>query len=373
MKLMMLYLLSLLFISCKKNTPVETELNIISKIDVVINCIPFPTEKYLRIPYTLRFWEFEKDGLTLQQIKIFNYNTKHELMTIEKDALPEIYKSPIEQNSYFHQDEISHYYLSVQLPVIQEQEKPSKIFHKFLFKDTLNNITVVIEGAEFTPRLNETPLAISSPVKGKNWAFVNQSTMDYHFYVLFFVDGKIYYGERFAFDNLRMNDDLSSFFIGDPKVNESYFNYKDTLYAVADGTVVEIKDNRPENHGDAADVVFNSTDEFGGNYIIIDLGNGYYAAYAHCVPKSFMVSIGSKVKEGEPIALLGNSGNSTAPHLHFQIMDRANLLFSNGLPFVIKSYTKIAEADENSGEVKRVTPTKFYNVMMEQTSVINFD
>ncbi len=372
-KFILLFIITSLFVTCTEDTTFEAEINQEHKIDVVINDIPFLTEKYLRIPYTLKFWEYEKEGLKLQQIKIMDYNNNKKLMTIEKDAFPVIFKEPLDQNQYFQQDKISHYYLSIQLPIPHEEDKPSKIFHKFLFNDTINNKTVVIEGGELIPRLYEYPISISSPVKGKNWAFVNQSTMDYHFYVLFFMDGKIYCGERFAFDNLQMNNDISTIFEGDAKVNNSYFNYMDTLYAVADGKVIEIKDNLPENNGDAQDVTFNSVDELGGNYIIIDIGNGRFAAYAHCVPKSFMVKVGSIVKEGDPIALLGNSGNSTAPHLHFQIMDRANLLFSNGLPFVLKNFTKIAEADEDSGEIKKIPTTKFYNKMMEQTSVINFE
>ncbi|MCX6285893.1 MAG: M23 family metallopeptidase [Bacteroidetes bacterium] len=49
------------------------------------------------------------------------------------------------------------------------------------------------------------------------------------------------------------------------------------------------------------------------------MGNGCNAMYAHCVKGSFMVKAGDKVKKGQPLALLVNSGNSDAPHLHFEI------------------------------------------------------
>lgn len=338
------------------------------KIKVIINDIPFQTEKYLRIPYTLQMWEYEKEGLDLEQIVVLDYNSKAELMRINKADLPEIFKDPLPASPYFIFDRIFHYYLSIQLPIPLEQTKPSRIYHRFTFNDTVQNKTVTIEGAAFSPRLNETPIAISSPLKDSNMVFVNQSTMGYHFYVLFFVSGNIFRGERFAFDSVRLNDDYSEMFDGDPKVNESYFNYRDTLYAVADGTVIRIRDGRPENNGNAKDVPINTVDELGGNYLVLDIGGGLYAYYAHCVPHSFLVKEGDAVKEGQPIGLLGNSGNSDAPHLHFEITDGPDILFSNGVPFVLKWYMKTGETESGPAVPKKVT-----NSMMEENTVISFE
>ena len=130
-------------------------------------------------------------------------------------------------------------------------------------------------------------------------------------------------------------------------MNTSYFNYGSTLYAVADGVVVHVQDGLPENSGDAQDVKFKSTMELAGNFLVLDIGGGRYAYYCHCIPQSFLVRVGDRVKEGDPVALLGNSGNSTAPHLHFQITDGPAFFSSNGIPFVIKEYTKTGEVDES--------------------------
>ena len=337
------------------------------KIEVVINDIPFKTEVYHRIPYTLKTWEWEEEGLKLEQIQILDHNTKRMLQTIEEEDLPHVHKNPIPFIPVFTSDEIFHYYLSIQLPIELSKNIPTRISHRFILKDTLTNREITVEGGIFTPRTDKTPLSIASPVKGDNWIFINQSTNDYHFYTLFFVDGNLWRGERFAFDNLQLNDQMNVFFEGDPKVNESYFNYRDTLYAVADGTVLKVVDGRPENRGDAHDLVFATMDEYGGNYVILDIGNSRYALYAHCVPNEFLVSEGDILKEGDPIGLLGNSGNSTAPHLHFQITDGPNLLFSNGKPFVIKSYTKVGNF-----ETGPITPATYTNAMMEEQSIISF-
>ncbi len=54
--------------------------------------------------------------------------------------------------------------------------------------------------------------------------------------------------------------------------------------------------------------------------------------------KSIKVTQGEKVNEGQELAQVGHSGNSTAPHLHFQLMDSANLLKAKGLPCCFKQY-----------------------------------
>ena len=70
-----------------------------------------------------------------------------------------------------------------------------------------------------------------------------------------------------------------------------------------------------------------------GNHVILDLGHGFYAAYAHMIPGSIRVKEGQRVKVGQVLGNLGNSGNSAEPHLHFQIMNAPNFVAAEGLPF----------------------------------------
>ncbi|GIE97594.1 M23 family metallopeptidase [Paractinoplanes rishiriensis] len=71
-----------------------------------------------------------------------------------------------------------------------------------------------------------------------------------------------------------------------------------------------------------------------GNHIVIDMGEGRYALYAHLKRGSASVRPGDRVETGQQIAECGNSGNSSEPHLHFQVMDRSWPSFAAGLPFV---------------------------------------
>jgi Peptidase family M23 len=68
-----------------------------------------------------------------------------------------------------------------------------------------------------------------------------------------------------------------------------------------------------------------------GNHVVIDLG-GVYALLAHLRRQSTRVTVGQRVAAGEQVAECGNSGNSTEPHLHFQLMDHRHAVFAAGLP-----------------------------------------
>jgi murein DD-endopeptidase MepM/ murein hydrolase activator NlpD len=92
--------------------------------------------------------------------------------------------------------------------------------------------------------------------------------------------------------------------------------------------------------------------EIGGNRVILDLGNGRYAAYAHMAPHSVTVHVGDHVKTGEKLGLLGNTGNTTGPHLHFQISDRPSLLDTTALPFVFEKMVLEERTTANADEME---------------------
>ena len=118
---------------------------------------------------------------------------------------------------------------------------------------------------------------------------------------------------------MKVNDDHKTF-TGDQLKNENYLAEGNNALAVANGTVVEVKDSIPENvPGINSRAVPITLETVGGNHVIIDIGGGYYAFYAHLKPGGVKVKLGDKVKRGQVIGLVGNTGNSTEPHLHFHI------------------------------------------------------
>jgi murein DD-endopeptidase MepM/ murein hydrolase activator NlpD len=137
-------------------------------------------------------------------------------------------------------------------------------------------------------------------------------------------------------------------FRGDPAKNADWSAYGAEVLAVADAIVSDLKDGIPENDptSDKKAVPIN-LETVGGNYIILDLGGGNYAFYAHLQPKSIRVKVGDHVRRGQVLALLGNSGNSDAPHLHFHVTNGNSPLGAEGVPYVLEWF-----------EVQGILPSK---------------
>lgn len=123
---------------------------------------------------------------------------------------------------------------------------------------------------------------------------------------------------------------------GNQKENSSYLAWGQEALAVADATVVTVKDGIPENvPGLTSRAVAITLETIGGNHVILDLGGGRYAFYAHLQPGKIRVKAGDKVRRGDVLGLVGNSGNSTEPHLHFHVSYANSPLASEGIPYVI--------------------------------------
>jgi murein DD-endopeptidase MepM/ murein hydrolase activator NlpD len=148
----------------------------------------------------------------------------------------------------------------------------------------------------------------------------------------------LYDSQRFAIDYMRLNA-AGELVHGDPGVVDDYVDYGAQVLAVADGTVVQaldrLPDQKPGKLPDPADITLETVD---GNNVVLDLGDGHYAFYAHLQKGSVTVQVGQHVTRGTVLGLLGNSGNTSAPHLHFHLMDGPSVLGSDGLPYVISGF-----------------------------------
>jgi murein DD-endopeptidase MepM/ murein hydrolase activator NlpD len=112
--------------------------------------------------------------------------------------------------------------------------------------------------------------------------------------------------------------------------------------------VVRVEDGAPEQVPGALPTGM-TANTAAGNHVIVDIGHGRFAAYAHIQPGSFRVKEGDRVRRGDVLGKLGNTGNTTNPHLHFQITDRPSVVSGNGLPFVIEDFKSSGVVDGLDG------------------------
>jgi Peptidase family M23 len=180
------------------------------------------------------------------------------------------------------------------------------------------------------------PVAISSPLKGEGWCAANgPGNASGHRRALIPVGGAAHIAQRFAIDWIQLRPDGGTF-TGDRLDNKNYRAYGSDVMAVADATVVTVKDGIPQNvPGINSRAVPITLETVGGNHVILDLGSGHFAFYAHLQPGQIRVKEGDRVKRGQVLALLGNSGNSTEPHLHFHVANVNSPLASEGLPYAL--------------------------------------
>jgi murein DD-endopeptidase MepM/ murein hydrolase activator NlpD len=188
-------------------------------------------------------------------------------------------------------------------------------------------------------------VAISSPLRGNHWLAANgPSNTSGHRQALIPIDGHAAISQRFAIDWVQLRDDGKTF-QGDEKDNKNYMAYGHEAYAVADGIVSETKDGIPENvPGINSRAVPITLETVGGNHVIIDIGGGHFAFYAHLQPGSLRVKLGDHVRRGQVVGLVGNSGNSTEPHLHFHIENGSSPLGAEGLPYQLASFEVVGKA-----------------------------
>ena len=209
---------------------------------------------------------------------------------------------------------------------------PTSLRHRITADDqTLEGATVAVR--------TEKPLVLGPPLRGADWVAGNgPSNASVHRRVLIALNGVLHIAQRFAIDWVQVGADRKTF-DGDQKDNTSYRAYGHEILAVADGAVVSTTDGIPENiPGSTSRAVAITPETIGGNNVILDLGDGHFAFYAHIQPGSLRVKVGDKVRRGQTLGLVGNSGNSTEPHLHFHVSDGPLALQSEGLPYVLESF-----------------------------------
>ena len=219
------------------------------------------------------------------------------------------------------------------------------------------------------PVATDAPL-IGPPLRGGPWLAANgPSNGSGHRRAMIAIDGTPDIAQRFAIDWVKI-DDSSSTHHGDPANNANYYAEDNDALAVADGRVVATKDGLPENvPGADSRAVPITLETVGGNHIIIDIGGGHYAFYAHLRPGSLRVKVGDRVKRGQVIAHVGNTGNSTEPHLHFHISDANSPLGSEGIPYRLDSFQVVGACRSFTSCERRAPVTHHGEIPLANTLV----
>ena len=230
------------------------------------------------------------------------------------------------------------------------------------------------------------PVVISPPLSGSGWWNGNGccAVISPHRGATLPVNGDFKLPEQFAIDWVQLND-RNGCCTGPVKQLGSWPFFGVPILAAADGVVVDKVDGMAEQvPGEVKGI---NAQNAAGNNIIEDIGGGHYLLYAHMQTGSIPgdIAVGTRLKRGQQIGKLGNTGSSTAPHLHFQVMDRPSALNATGLPFVFDRQILEGRVTDTAGHadstyeaggtvtVERGTPTEQVDRMPLQGQIFSFE
>ncbi len=210
----------------------------------------------------------------------------------------------------------------------------------------------------------QSPITYRAPVDGRWYVMASGDASQHHRWVV---------SSEYAIDIARLGADMRSY-TGDGTHLTDYVTYGQPIRAVADGVVVAARNDREDNSamlrqpGEAFDaymqrvmqmqqgiIMQGGFEAAAGNYALIRHANGEHSLYAHLKHGSVRVNPGDNVTAGAQIAEAGSSGNSTEPHLHFQLIDGPDLNAARGLPIIFSDlrpeWVSIAGRHLRSGDV----------------------
>ena len=302
--------------------------------------IPVPVNGQTALVYELHLTNFGQGALELRELAI-DAGTQH--VTYRDSALAALLQSAGSMDmASARLDPGKRTIVFLWLPVPKGSAVPRALTHRFTFgildtadvrrdqgtESSLDSIVVRVSA--------EAPLHIRPPLAGGEWVDAGPSNDSDHRRTVAAIGGAVFIGQRFALDLVKVGPNGDTHH-DDDHVRENYWGFGTPVHAVAAGEVVAVVDGIADNVPHAPLPRF-TLQTLAGNYVIVRLAPARYAAYAHLERGSVRVRLHQRVAAGQILGLLGNSGQSTAPHLHFQIADGPSILGAEGVPYTFERY-----------------------------------
>jgi hypothetical protein len=224
-------------------------------------------------------------------------------------------------------------------------------------------------GAQFTveePVLDPDTnvLKIGNPLQGDSWVASNSldNIMSAHRRAIMRVNASSQVMvQKFAIDWVKYAPDRT-LYAGNGSRNEDWHCFGSELYAVAPGTVVRVKSDLVDHPPFNLPPYELTLETALGNNVIIDIGGGAFAMYAHMRHNSSAVRVGDSVQKGQVVGLLGNTGSSDGPHLHLHVSTCESGITCVDRPYVLEEYTSL-------NRLPNYPPFVFYTGPTEDTPV----
>jgi len=336
------------------------------RVEVVCPSPPIPVKVAERnvLVYELHITNFDVVPLTLKRLEVFADADKSQpLKTISADALSATMlevgsgmgsSSGAKDSQIIGPGRRAVVFLWIELGLDKlglDIRPPRSLSHRLVFaagapgdatggamaESTLEDFPVLVS--------QDAVPVISPPFDGGAWVAGDGPANDSsHRRSISAIDGQIHIAQRFAADWVKVGSNGDSHHDGTTR-NENWWGYGEPIHAVADGEVTQVLDGIPENTPRVLPKQV-TLDNIVGNYVILRIAPNRYATYAHLQTGSIKVAVHDHVTRGIVIARLGNTGQATAPHLHFQVTDGDAVLQSEGVPFIFANFTDLGPGSD---------------------------
>jgi len=319
--------------------------------EVLFPPIPVKSEGRSHLVYELHLTNFSRREVTLHKIEVLKQD-KRLIKAYEGDRLTECLTrpgKPLDVENKLTLEGGARAVLFVMASFEKSAEIPDILTHRVsveYLRGTGERVLLQGEGAQVTV-VKKAPLVIGPPVRPGVWLAGNcpGDGPGGHRLSMQPWNGKLVVNERYAIDFMKFGND-GRLVHRDHSINADWHGYGEEVIAVAAGVVSDCKDGIIENTPLSEYAVPNTLEFAAGNYVILNIGQGLYVVYAHLKPKSLKVKVGDQVHKGQVLGLVGNSGISDAPHLHFHIIDSNSVFGGEGLPFVFEQFELMGRFDQ---------------------------
>jgi len=343
---------------------------------------PFPVQVYNGNNVTSIVYEIHLVDSLKRPVEFLDFTISSEKKILLHDTIYENFPKKADKNRYIK-------YIWINVDTV-----PKLLTHKIKY-----NIGGEIYKFSKDIEVNDVPLvSIGLPVKNGIW-YMEDGPSPQNSHRNFTQATKSQYdstqnGYKLGYSNQRFAIDFSK--IGEDGLlyknkgiqNSDYYCYQIDVIAVADGIVVGVKDSIPDMPHPPAIEEFKKPTDYTGNLVLLDIGNGIIASYAHLLAYSIKVHLGDTLKKGDFIAKIGNSGNSTGPHLHFHLskpdylkVERTDIIgmfiVSEGIPYVFDDYVEYHVISGKIIDYEGITELKsepfIYNQPKQVRSTMPYD
>jgi hypothetical protein len=324
--------------------------------------VPVASQDGINLAYELELSPADGQSPVLDRAEVLDPATGRVLLTLDGDMLDALYHPASVPPPT--PDELRNGTGKVPLPrisiwlVVSPDAVPDQLTHRLTLNRSAAGLpATTVTGGVVAVRKDLKPVVVGAPLHGPGWMVMETTApLTHHFRAQISLNGVTRVPQRYAQDWVLLDPATGKAAPGNASLALTYYAFGKEIYAVADGTVSDASDGLPD-----AETIYvplgTTIATAAGNYVILDLGNNKYACYAHMVNGSVRVKKGDTVKEGQVIGLVGNSGNSDIPHLHFQVVtDTPSFLGAEGYPHVYHSFNVTGRVNYILGSERMETP-----------------